>query len=60
MLKVKTGGDTASFAVAGVMLLVGAMMSLSLRTRKVAVAVEETVTVGAYDEEELALQEINR
>lgn len=60
MLKVKTGGDTASFAVAGVMLLVGAMMSLSLRTRKAAVAVEETVTVGAYDEEELALQEINR
>ncbi len=34
MLKAQTGGFAASLAVAGVLLLVGAMLSLSLRTRK--------------------------
>ena len=67
MLKVQTGGYTASFAAAGIMLLVGAMMSLSLRTKKV--AAEAHVSVGAessaimeeeFEEQELATQKTNR
>ncbi len=55
MLKVKTGGFTASFALAGVMLLVGAMLSLSLRTRKA--EAPATVPVAQdLEEEELAFQ----
>jgi len=56
LLKVKTGGYTASFAVAGALLLIGAMMSLSLRPKKAAVAVEAPVAAGIEDEE-LAFQE---
>lgn len=56
MLKVKTGGFTTSFAVAGVMLLVGAMMSLSLRPKKAALPAEVPAAVGIEDEE-LAFQE---
>jgi nitrate/nitrite transporter NarK len=56
MLKVKTGSVTTTFAVAGVMLLVGAMMSLSLRTRKVAVPAEAPVAIGVEDED-LVFQE---
>lgn len=67
MLKVQTGGYTASFAAAGILLLVGAMMSLSLRTKKV--AAEAHVSVGAessaimeeeFEEQELATQKTNR
>jgi hypothetical protein len=56
MLKVKTGSVTTTFAVAGVMLLVGAMMSLSLRTRKVADPAEAPVAIGVGDED-LVFQE---
>jgi nitrate/nitrite transporter NarK len=53
MLKAKTGSFTMSFAVAGVLLMVGAMFANSLRPK--AVEVTETVPVG-LEEEELALQ----
>ena len=53
-LTAKFGGMTTSFTVAGVLLLVGAMMSLSLRPKKVAVEVPETITV---EEEDLVFQE---
>ncbi len=55
MLKVKTGGFTTSFAAAGVLLLVGAMLSLSLRTRKAEAPATVPVAQGLEDEE-LALQ----
>jgi MFS family permease len=54
-LNVKFGGMTVSFVVAGILLLVGAMMSLSLRPKQVAVKVPATVPVEA---DELVLQEI--
>ncbi len=63
MLKVKTGGYTASFAAAGIMLLVGAMLSLSLRAKKaeatshVAVGAESaSLMAEELEEQELALQ----
>lgn len=59
LLKVKTGGYTASFAVAGVLLLVGAMMSLSLRPKKAAKVVEAPVQAPAA-EQELAYQKTSR
>lgn len=55
MLKVKTGGFTMSFAAAGVLLLVGAMLASSLRTRKAAVP----VVAPAFEEEELELRQAN-
>ncbi len=54
-LNVKFGGMTTSFTVAGILLLVGAMMALSLRPQPVAVEVPATAPV---EEEELVLQEI--
>lgn len=57
MLKVKTGSITASFAVACVLLLVGAMMSLSLREKKSPVRVELREPVMDIDEEDMVLQE---
>lgn len=59
MLQVKTGSFATSFAVAGVMLLIGAMMSLSLR-KPVAVTVAEEALAGQeYEEEDLAVQKID-
>lgn len=55
MLKVKTGSMDASFIVAGVLLLVGAMMSMSLRAQKAPATVTETEEVFA-EEEDLVLQ----
>lgn len=59
MLKVKTGSMESSFIVAGVLLLVGAMMALSLRPQKAAVPVTETAAEPIYAEEDLALQQVN-
>jgi len=59
LLKVKTGSFTASFAVAGVLLLVGAMMSLSLRPKKAAKTVEAPAQAPAA-EQELAYQKTSR
>ena len=56
MLKVKTGSMDSSFIVAGVLLLVGAMMALSLRKQKAPATVTEAEEVFA-DEEDLVLQE---
>jgi MFS family permease len=47
MLKVKTGGFTMSFAAAGALLVVGAMLAGTLRTRRAEVPVLE----GAFEEE---------
>jgi hypothetical protein len=55
MLKAKTGSFTMSFAAAGVLLMIGAMLANSLRPKPVAVEALETVPVG-LEEEELALQ----
>lgn len=55
MLKVKTGSMEASFIVAGVLLLVGAMMSMSLRARK-APAVAAEAEELLVEEEDLVLQ----
>lgn len=53
MLKAKTGSFTMSFAVAGVLLLIAAMMANTLRAK----AVEKAATVpAAIGEEELELQ----
>lgn len=57
-LQVKTGSFTTSFAVAGVMLLVGAMMSLSLRKPAPVKVPEEVFGVEGYDEEDLVVQEV--
>jgi MFS family permease len=54
-LNTKFGSFTISFAAAGVLLLVGAMLSLSLRQAKVAVAKEATVP-AAFEETDLVLQ----
>ena len=48
MLRVKTGGFTMSFAAAGALLVVGAMLAGTLKTRKAEVPVLE----GAFEEEE--------
>lgn len=56
-LNAKFGSFTVSFASAGVLLLVGAMLSLSLRQPKVAVA-KEAVVPAAYEEEDLVLQKV--
>jgi len=55
MLRVKTGSMETSFIVAGVLLLVGAMMSLSLRPKKTVDPATEEVPVA---EEDLALQQV--
>ncbi len=55
MLKVKTGSMDASFIVAGVLLLVGAMMSMSLRDQKAPATVTETEEIFV-EEEDLVLQ----
>jgi len=57
-LNAKFGSFTISFGSAGVLLLVGAMLSLSLRQPKVAVAKEATLPVG-YEEEDLVLQKVD-
>jgi len=57
-LQVKTGSFTTSFAVAGVMLLVGAMMSLSLRKPAPIKVPEEAFGVEGYDEEDLVVQDV--
>lgn len=54
MLKVKTGGFTMSFAAAGVLLMVGAMLAGSLRARKS----EVPEVAPAFEEEELELQKV--
>jgi MFS family permease len=57
-LNAKFGSFTVSFASAGVLLLVGAMLSLSLRQAKVAVAKEAAVP-ATYEEEDLVLQKVD-
>jgi MFS family permease len=54
MLKVKTGGFTMTFAAAGILLMVGAMLAGSLRPRKV----ELPEVSPAFEEEELELQKV--
>ncbi len=56
MLKVKTGSMESSFIVAGVLLLVGAMMALTLRKQKVPATVTEIEEIFV-EEEDLVLQE---
>ncbi|OHB24977.1 MAG: MFS transporter [Desulfuromonadaceae bacterium GWC2_58_13] len=53
-LTAKFGNSTVSFIVAGVMLLIGAMMALTLRPKKATVAVEVPAT--AFEEEDLVVQ----
>jgi len=53
----KFGSATISFVSAGVLLLIGAVMSLSLRAQKA--AVEEKVLV-AIEEDELAYDKANK
>jgi MFS family permease len=58
-LNAKFGGSTISFAAAGVLLLVGAVLSLSLRPKKS----EATVTVPALEgveEEDMVLEKASR
>jgi MFS family permease len=55
-LTAKFGGFTISFAVAGVMLLVGAMLASSLRPKKVAVPATASDLV---EDEELILQKVS-
>lgn len=57
MLKVKTGSMESSFVVAGVLLLVGAMMALTLRKQKAPATVTETEEIFV-DEEDLVLQKV--
>lgn len=59
LLKVKTGGYTASFAVAGVLLLIGAMLSLSLRPKQATATAEVPARAPATDPE-LAFQKSSR
>jgi len=56
MLKVKTGSMDASFIVAGVVLMVGTMMALSLRPKKATVPATAIEPIFA-EEEDLILQE---
>ena len=56
MLRVQTGSFATPFIVAGVMLLIGAALSLTLRTRKATVATPAAapvVDVDEYEEEDL-------
>jgi MFS family permease len=53
MLKVKTGNFTMSFAVAGVLLMIGAMLANSLRPKAVEAVAPAAVPI---EEEELVLQ----
>lgn len=55
-LSAKFGGFTVPLAVAGVMLLVGAMLSLSLRTPKAVAVEQEALTLDQLEDEELQLQ----
>ncbi len=55
MLTAKTGSMESSFIVAGVLLLVGAMMALSLRKQKAPATVTETAEVYT-EEEDLVLE----
>jgi MFS family permease len=55
VLNAKYGNMESSFMVAGIMLLVGAMMAVSLRPKKVAVPVVEPIFV---EEEDLVLQNV--
>ncbi len=57
MLKVKTGSMDASFIVAGILLLVGTMMAMSLRTKKAAATATATEPIFA-EEEDLVLQKV--
>ena len=57
MLKVKTGSMDSSFLAAGVLLLVGAMMAMSLRPQKAPETAAETVGALA-DDEELVTEQI--
>lgn len=57
MLKAKFGSFTVSFAAAGVLLLIGAVMALSLRPRRVEAEATAPVLAGA-EEDELVLQKI--
>jgi MFS family permease len=58
-LVTKFQSNTPSFAVAGGMLLIGAMLAMSLRPAKAKVAVEAPATVPVgYDEEELVPQKV--
>jgi MFS transporter, OFA family, oxalate/formate antiporter len=56
MLKVQYGSFTPSFGVAGILLLVGAMLCTSLRERK-AEAPQEALVPVAVEEEDLVLEE---
>jgi MFS transporter, OFA family, oxalate/formate antiporter len=53
-LNAKFGGFTVPFATAGVMLLIGAMMALTLRPKKASVAAE--APAAALEEEDLVVQ----
>lgn len=55
ILNAKYGGMESSFMVAGLLLLVGAMMATSLRPQKVAVPVSEPVFI---EEEDLVLEKV--
>ncbi|MDT8419025.1 MAG: OFA family MFS transporter [Desulfuromonadales bacterium] len=57
-LTAKFGGMETSFGVACGMLLIGAMMSLSLREKVSPVRVELREPVAALDEEDMVLQEL--
>jgi MFS family permease len=56
VLNAKYGGMQSSFMAAGILLLVGAMMAVSLRPKKVAVPVAEPIFV---EEEDLVLQKVS-
>ncbi|RLB72150.1 MAG: MFS transporter [Deltaproteobacteria bacterium] len=56
MLKVKTGSMDSSFIVAGVLLLVGTMMAMSLRKAKAPATATTTESIYAFAEEDLSLQ----
>jgi hypothetical protein len=55
-LNLKFGSATISFVSAGVLLLIGAVLSLSLRPKKVAV---EAKVLVAVEEDELAYDKVN-
>jgi hypothetical protein len=57
-LSARLDSFTVSFALAGVLLLVGAMLSLSLRQTTAAVAKEVTVFAD-YEKEDLVLQKVD-
>jgi MFS family permease len=58
-LNAKFGGTSVSFASAGVLLLIGAVLAMSLRPVRVKVAEEAPATVPVgYDEEDLAPQKL--